>query len=167
MPLASGYLLSVDTPTIKELRSTKGDPARRKALRELLHGDVLPLSYSWVYLDYLAGPTGAFRNGKSLHKGQSHFIVLLDTRFASALSELPDECGVRRAFLAIDEAKFSYRYVPFWVTKEWAETGVSTMLTAPEADKIAQSLTALRGFVSGATAVGRSLLFYSPWMSNE
>lgn len=165
MPMPTGHLLALDAADVKALRAVKGDPKRRTHVKGLLVKTAPPallgLGDCWQYLEFLSGKS-LFTKGKSLHKGELCHLVLLDLADLSAtVAALPqDEAGTARAFLAIDEAAFAYRYVPFWVKNEWTRDGVKTALTAQQAAKAATALTALRVFMDHALGKGLTPLFF-------
>jgi hypothetical protein len=155
VPLPAGYLLAVDAAGLKALRALKSDPKRRELMKQQLATSAPPVALAlgdcWQYLEHLS-PSELLTSGKRLHKGQLCHLFLLDpVEVSAALAQLPlDEAATHRAFLAIEEKAFAYRFVPFWVSDEWKRKGVKTMLTQAQAVKVASALTALRGFIEHA-----------------
>ena len=166
MPLSDGTLISVDAAALKALRAIKGDVGRRDwataRVRAAEPLTTLALSDTWRYLEHLA-QSPVFRDGRSLHRGQfAHMYLSEPAGIAAGLARLPaDEAGFRRAFLAMDEAAFNYRNVPFWVKDEWAAAGVTTTVTDAQADKVWAVLAAARAFVAGVAADGQKLVFFT------
>lgn len=169
MPLTSGLFFAFDAAALKALRGTKGDPARRARLHGLHRapGDcrLIDLGEAWLWTKWLAGRE--VFTGKSLHKGSLAHIELLDSeRVSGALSKLPQErLALEQSFLAIDEAEFRYRMVPFWVSDEWARDGVTKLLTQERAGRVATAITQLRVFVDEVISAGTNLVLFEDYRS--
>lgn len=164
MPLPDGIFLSLPQTTLRALRATKGDPARRRFLAPVIRAGqgVLNLGDACEYLEFLLGTDRAFLDGRSLHRGDGTRVVALDVpKLVARLAQFPDdEATVRARFLAMDEAAFDYRYLPFWVKAEREKAGITTLKTPAQAEKVARAATALRVFVDQAMSDGHALLFY-------
>ena len=154
--LAAGTYLALEPGQLKALRACKGDRARREHVAAL-KCERLDVGDAWWFLRTLGGR--ALDAGKSLHKGQMHRIELLDrTLLATALAALRS-LDLRLAFFAIDEAKFRYSSVAFWVAEQWQREGRRTVLDDAVFASVERGFAALGPFLDSAIAGQRDVLF--------
>lgn len=167
MPLNPGHFFSFDDAGLKALRARKGDRARREHVSGLVRAPgscrLLSIGEAWAWAKWLIGRE-VFR-GKSLHRGSmGHIEVLSTDAVSAALARLPNErAALERAFLGIDEAAFRYSMVPFWVTNEWQRDGVTQLLTAERAARVAQAIAELRVFVDEVIGAGHHLVLFEDY----
>jgi len=150
--LAEGRYLALTPAELKALRACKGDRARREHIAAS-GAPRLDVGDAWFFLRYLGGDEVAL--GKRLHRGQMHRIELLDReKVAAALATLVE---LRAAFFAIDETKFRYKHVAFWVAEQWQREGRTTLLDETVFARVAAARDALVRFL--ADTAGRELVF--------
>ena len=154
--LAAGTYLALTPVQLKALRACKGDRARRDHVAKLAC-DRLDAGDGWWFLMWIAGRE--LQLGKSLHRGQMHRIELLDLdKAAAALAALATK-DLRAAFFAIDEAKFRYRCVAFWVAEQWEREGRKTVLDDAVFATVKSAFERLVPFVDAAIPGKRALIF--------
>jgi hypothetical protein len=154
--LSSGRYLALTDAELKSLRGTKGDRLRREWV-EKTKATSLDVGDVWLLYKHVAGMDIAF--GKSLHKGQMHRIEWLDAaKLTAALAQITSG-DVRAAFFAIDEEKFNYSNVAFWVKDQWKREGRTTVLDDHVFGRYQAGLVKLKPFVEAALAAKRHLVF--------
>lgn len=154
--LAAGSYLALTAAQLKTLRACKGDRARRDHVA-MLRCERLDVEDAWWFLKTVGGD--ALELGKSLHRGQMHRIELLDLGQLSTAVAVLGKLDLRAAFFAIDEDKFRYSNVAFWVADQWKREGRTTVLDKKTFAVVRRGLTALTPFVAAATAAQHSVLF--------
>lgn len=158
--LAAGTYLGLTSAQLKLLRGTKGDRARRQHVEGLIAGKsatLLGVADAWWFFKWLAGADIAY--GKRLHKGQMTRIELLDPANVAAGVAALEKLDLKKAFFAIDEAKFRYSSVAFWIAEEWKAAGRTTVLDAPICENLERAFTRFQPFVTSTIDDGRSLVF--------
>ena len=151
--LSPGTFLALTKEQLKALRSCKGDRKRREHV-ETLACARLDVADTWQFLSTIGG--WELCVGKSLHRGEMHWIMLLDVAAARAVVAKLGELDLRAAFFAIDEAMFRHRNVPFWVTEKWELEGRTTVLDDAVFANVERRLTK---FIATAAADARHVLF--------
>lgn len=86
-------------------------------------------------------------------------IELLDADKVSAGIAALAKLDLKKAFFAIDEAKFRYSNVAFWVTEQWEKEGRKTVLDAAICKSLVGAFARFEPFVQAAIAEKRSLVF--------
>lgn len=158
--LAPGIYLALTAAQLKALRGIKGDRVRRDhvaSLARMKACDKLDVGDTWFFFKYLGGIDIAI--GKGLHKGQMTRIEWLDpAKLAAATSKL-GALDLKKAFFAIDEAKFRYSNVAFWVAEQWEKEGRKTVLDNHVFGRVKIAVGKLVPFVAAAAAGGKHVLF--------
>ena len=154
--LAAGTYFALAPPQLKALRACKGDRARRDYLRD--HGaslEPLDVGDAWWFIRFLGCECA---RGKSLHRGQMHRIEWLDAiALSSALADLAGR-DLRARFFAIDEAKFRYSNVAFWVADGWKRDGRTTVLDDEVFAGVERGVAELSAWLA-RVAAGREVVF--------
>jgi len=154
--LSIGRYLVLDDAELKALRASKGDPARRKWV-EGFKGESLSVGDVWLVYKFVAGIDIAF--GQRLHKGQYNRIELLDAaKLASTVSKLVAG-NVRKTFFAIDEKKFNYSSVAFWIADKWKADGRTTILDEHVFKRYESGLAKLKKLADKAIAAHKHIVF--------
>ena len=154
--LEAGTYLALTDKQLKALRACKGDPARRERL-ETLACERLNVAEAWQFLATI-GSTWLYM-GKSLHRGQFHLIMQLDVGALSAELATLGKLDLRREFFAINEEKFRYHNVTFWVAEQWQREGRTTVLDDAVFAIVERGLKKLTKFVAAAVAKDLNVLF--------
>lgn len=158
--LAAGTYLALTPAQLKLLRGTKGDRARRAHIDGLISrktATMLAVADAWWFFKWLGGADIAY--GKGLHKGQMTRIELLDAdKVAAGVASLA-KLDLKKAFFAIDEAKFRYSNVAFWVEDKWKQVGRKTVLDAPICKNVVGAFARFKPFVQSAVDEKQSLVF--------
>lgn len=158
--LAAGTYLALTPAQLKTLRSVKGDRARRDHVGALISRKsvtMLAVADAWWFFKWIAGADIAY--GKRLHTGQMTRIELLDAdKVAAGVAALAKR-DLEKAFFAIDEAKFRYSSVAFWVEEKWQQEGRKTVLDAAICKNVVGAFARFRPFVQSAIDDERSLVF--------
>jgi hypothetical protein len=158
--LAAGTYLALTPAQLKILRGAKGDRARRDHVGGLISrktATMLAVADAWWFLKWLGGADITY--GKRLHKGQMTRIELLDADKVTAAVASLAKLDLKKAFFAIDEAKFRYSSVAFWVEDKWKQEGRKTVLDAAICKNVMGAFARLEPFVQSAVDDERSLVF--------
>jgi hypothetical protein len=163
--MSPGLLMAFTAAELKTLRGIKGDPARREYVmkRARTKENSLELLDSWEWIDFMCGKDARpFVRGQSMHKGQlSRLQVFELDAFVAELNRLPsDEAGLKKAFDALVEADFHYRYVPFWTANKWKAAGITSVKTPARRAEVIAMLSAARVFIDATQERGEKLLFF-------
>jgi hypothetical protein len=174
MGLSQGFYFGLTASQVKALRGTKGDAPRRQFIEVLKRshdsGWALAVGDAWCFLQHLFEPANyapmpagcSLCRGRSLHKGQISRIELLPSDTLPHLVEAlkpVDEAGLRALFFEMSEERFRYRWVPFWVAKEWQREGRTTVLTEAQFSHLWRALKKLRAFLASAVQAHRQVVF--------
>jgi hypothetical protein len=176
MDLSDGFYFALTADQLKALRATKGDPGRRQFIEDLKTLDnkrwQLNVGDAWTFLQHLFDPenypdmpSGHYLcHGRSLHKGQFSWIAVLPSEnlpaIAAVLTRLDDR-AFRSIFFEMNEERFRYRYVPFWVAEKWQREGRTTIVTEEQYANVWSALQLLRSFLPVASAESRQVVFAS------
>lgn len=158
--MADGRYLALTTTQLKALRAMKGDRARRDHVADLVKTrgcDVLEMGDAWWFVVWLSG--NDLKLGKGLHKGQTTRIEWLEPAKVAACMAKLAKLDLKKAFFAIDEAKFEYSSVQFWVKRAWQEEGRTTVLDDHVFGRVKKAASKLASFVEAAAEDDKHLVF--------
>jgi len=187
--LTCGRYLALTKQQLGHLRKAKGDPARRTVVQELfqsLSADCkLDVGKTWSFLEYLLQhdqisslpqlpprswpPLCCLTRGRSLHKGSSYAIELLETEnVAKSLDVLQnfDLDSLRTLFMRIDEQAFRFRYGSISDYENWKVTRQPSQITDEQFSCVATSYDGLRDFLSTALKSQLQLICYLDFSFN-
>ncbi|HEX5064406.1 MAG TPA: hypothetical protein VFV99_33755 [Kofleriaceae bacterium] len=166
MPQPSGYYLALDKKAVARLRSTKGDRARRAFVVDFIRTSpartlcVDETHYLLEFVNRERDVPESLKWGKAMHKGQFYRLERLETAaVVAALAALPnDQAALAKQLRAMDEAKFRYHNVSFWVAEEWEKQGRKHVVLRDTPARAFAQLEDIRAFV-GAVPSDHTLFF--------
>lgn len=164
--MSRGSMVALTKDELKQLRSTKGDVARRARAKELLvelpAERIMRMGEEWSFLNGLCGePFGELGIfvGQRMHKGGSYEVTLLKN--VPDQVEYMDGHGfdeIKELTAAMTDEAIRYR-TPFWVYRDWDAAGISNLMSPERAERTGRLWNKVREFLRTAAEAGNAPLF--------